>query len=169
MKYYTWLFCIWWKNKYNFILPDVEVSRENNFQESNFYDTFKRRDRGRLQGWIFVLVLRDLHASQTVETCYKNASRESFRYRYSRQTWRLWESKWRWCRHTLSSIFCIFRALLCGAGLFSAGKKWPVFTFSTSEEIFMLNMTLISFLWVFRTYAIHQLELMNFHYDLIVL
>ena len=62
------------------------MSRENNFQESNFYDTFKRRDRGRLQGWIFVLVLRDLHASQTVETCYKNASRESFRYRYSRQT-----------------------------------------------------------------------------------
>ena len=33
----------------------------------------------------------------------------------------------------------------------------------------MLNMTLISFLWVFRTYAIHRLELMNFHYDLIVL
>lgn len=41
------------------------MRRENNFQESNFYDTFKRRDRGRLHWWIFVLVFRDLHALQT--------------------------------------------------------------------------------------------------------
>lgn len=41
--------------------------------------------------------------------------------------------------------------------------------FLLQRKFFMLNMTLISFLWVFRTYAIHRLELMNFHYDLIVL
>lgn len=34
---------------------------------------------------------------------------------------------------------------------------------------FYADMTLISLLWVFGTYAIHRLELMNFHYDLIVL
>ena len=154
MKHYTWFLCIWWNNKYNFILPDVDwsVRSEQRKQLSTFFLISMIHLRGGIgggcTGGIFVLVLRDLHASQTVETCYTNASRESFRYLYSRQTWRLWESKWRWCRHTLSSIFCIFRVLLRGAGLFSAGKKWPVFTFSTSEEIFMLNMTLISLLWV---------------------
>ena len=88
------------------------MRRENNFQESNFYDTFKRRDRGRLHWWIFVLVFRDLHALQTTSDIVIRVKHEGCE-----------NQKWRWCRHTPSSIFRIFQVLLCGAGLLFCCKE----------------------------------------------